>query len=113
MAGKHRFPLNPDSKLTSMFYDLCDRLSFEEVGDLSREISKAVHDFSKLKDSPLAPDLKLVSSLETAARVLLERYSSETPENQKLIAGAVRYFTTSRDIVHDHRPLVGLDDDIL
>lgn len=113
MHGKLKFPLNPESKLTKLFEDLCATVSYEELGALTGEIGKAVGDFAKIKDTSLAPNMRLVHALEKAARLLLLRYPHEEAIKQRLIVGAVRYFCTSRDFVHDHRPLVGLDDDIL
>lgn len=99
-------------KIAEIFKELHAASAGASAAELTREVDDSMAEFEEAAAQNGLLPLDIAQDLADAIGSLLEIYKDFSPEQQQLIAGAVRYFVSEDDAVPDTEGVLGLDDDV-
>lgn len=100
-----------EPRLEGYLRPLCRALSEEELPGLSIEIVDHVDEIRRALRHNEFLDIDTAERLASTLQLLLAEYFLFAEKEQKLIAGAARYFVHAADADPDTGSVLGLDDD--
>ena len=107
---KHKLPTYPKT-IKKIFNEYCVNIDNEKVESLKERVLKEVEEAKKRAENGSILDVALGEEIANRCIYLLDHYNLFSPDQQKLIVGAVCYFAISDDPISEEIFASGYDDD--